>query len=76
MWISHAKDQLKMKWFISDTHFFHKNIIRYTGRPFGSMEEMDQALINGWNACIDEGGRFLSLINEPIAFLFTELSLA
>lgn len=41
-----------MRWFVSDTHFSHTNIIRYTGRPFESVEEMDQALISNWNACI------------------------
>lgn len=49
------------KWFISDTHFSHTNIIRYTGRPFESVEEMDQALINNWNACIDN--------NDQVFFL-------
>lgn len=49
------------KWFISDTHFSHTNIIRYTGRPFVSVEEMDQALINNWNACIDNGDQVFFL---------------
>ena len=40
------------RWFTSDTHFSHTNIIRYTGRPFETVEEMNQKLIENWNACI------------------------
>ena len=34
---------------ISDTHFNHKNVIKYTGRPYQSVEQMNVALINNWN---------------------------
>jgi len=43
------------KWFISDTHFSHTNIIRYIGRPFQSVNEMDERLIENWN-CLQQQG--------------------
>lgn len=36
-------------WFTADHHFGHTNIIRYCARPFGSVGEMDTALIRNWN---------------------------
>ncbi len=39
---------------IADTHFGHKNIIQYESeyRPFSSIEEHDQALIDNWNSVV------------------------
>lgn len=36
-------------WFTSDTHFWHENIIQYCNRPFSSVEEMTQKLVENWN---------------------------
>lgn len=38
-----------MRWFTSDPHFFHANVIRYCDRPFCNVYEMGRALINNWN---------------------------
>ena len=38
--------------FTSDTHFNHANIIKFCERPFGSIEEMNEALIANWNRVV------------------------
>ena len=42
-------------YFSADTHFGHSRIIDYTGRPFGNVELMNEALIKNWNSRISKG---------------------
>lgn len=47
--------------FTSDTHFHHDNIIRFCGRPFSSVDEMDRVLIEKWNAKVPKDGTVFHL---------------
>jgi len=38
-----------MVYFTSDTHFNHPNVIKFCNRPFKSIDQMNEALINNWN---------------------------
>lgn len=46
------------KFFISDTHFFHTNILKFTGddgkriRPFDSLDDMHEYMIQKWNSVV------------------------
>jgi len=46
---------------IGDTHFDHKNIIKYTHRPFSSVTEMNNTIKNNWNATVGD--------NDTVYFL-------
>lgn len=41
-------------WFIADTHFQHKNILGFEPehRPFKTLEEHDETLIDNWNRVV------------------------
>lgn len=43
---------MKDIWFVSDTHFFHSNIIKYCDRPFADAEEMNEVMVERWNKVV------------------------
>lgn len=54
-------------WLISDTHFFHSNIIDYENRPFrkedGSTdaEKMNEVMISNWNSVVGNDDKVFHL---------------
>lgn len=44
-----------MLWFTSDLHLGHENILRFARRPWKTIDEMNDALIEGINACVQPG---------------------
>ena len=40
--------------FIADTHFTEENIIKYENRPFPSVQDMNERLIENWNTRVSE----------------------
>ena len=48
------KIQYDKVWFTSDLHFWHNNICKYCNRPFETIEEMNETLINNWNSVVKE----------------------
>ena len=41
-----------MKFFTSDTHFEHEDVIKGSNRPFANIAEHDKALIANWNSVV------------------------
>lgn len=56
-----ARKDLKNTFVVSDTHFFHKNIIKYCRRPYDSLEEMSEGLIENWNSVVGKNDEVFHL---------------
>jgi calcineurin-like phosphoesterase family protein len=45
---------MSKRWIYSDPHYYHANVIKYTSRPFSSVEEMNKELIKRHNLLINK----------------------
>lgn len=43
-----------MKYYISDLHIGHENCLQFDERPFFTLEEMHEALIQNWNSVVSK----------------------
>jgi len=59
---------MRNRWFISDTHFFHENILTFEKddghkcrSEFSSVEEMNEIMVERWNARVKPGDKIWHL---------------
>lgn len=51
--IVQEKEQEKI-FYISDLHLGHQNILRFDNRPFSSLEEMENVMVEKWNSRVTD----------------------
>ena len=69
------------KFFTSDTHFFHANILKFVDdkghkiRPFSSVEEMHESMIERWNSVVKDNDYVYHLgdVTFDYAYAFNSL---
>ena len=44
-----------MNYYISDLHLLHENVIRFDNRPFDSIAQMQETIVNNWNSKVTNG---------------------
>lgn len=56
-------------WLVSDTHFFHSNILKFTddngefirGKLFDTVEQMNECMLENWNSVVKPGDKVYHL---------------
>jgi len=47
--------------FTSDVHFGHRNILTFCNRPFETVEEMDETIVDNWNKVVQTNDKVFHL---------------
>jgi calcineurin-like phosphoesterase family protein len=45
---------MSKKFYIADTHFGHENVIKFDGRPFVDINDMNTTMRDNWNEVVDK----------------------
>lgn len=62
-----------MIYFTSDNHYYHTRVIQYCNRPFSTVEEMNEAMVLGWNYTVKPEDTVYHLGDFSMAFRAVEL---
>ena len=49
------KEVIVLNYYISDLHLLHENVLRFDNRPFESIKEMQETIVNNWNRKVTNG---------------------
>ena len=49
------KEVIVLNYYISDLHLLHENVLRFDNRPFESIKEMQETIVNNWNSKVTNG---------------------
>lgn len=50
-----SQNSVNKKFYISDWHYGHENILSFDNRPFKNINEMNQTLVERWNSVVSPG---------------------
>jgi len=53
-----------MIYFTADLHLFHNNIIKYCNRPFKTVSEMNDAIIDNWNNIVKNKSDIVYILGD------------
>lgn len=49
------KKQMPKKFYIADLHYGHANVLHFDNRPFKTIQEMNDAIVERWNSVVSPG---------------------
>lgn len=64
---------MSLRWLTSDFHFGHHNVLKYDSRPFNTIEEMNETIVENWNKVVKKNHIVyllgdISFLNKRLTF--------